>query len=398
MSFDTITDNAAASGGGISNVGGGEVTGTLLATNQGGNCAGSQLTDGGYNLEDDAGVSCGFSSALHDAVGADPLLGPLEGNGGPTETMALSVGSPALGVVPAGVCPSTDQRGLPRPDGRETACDIGAYEYQAPLAVGPATLLPGAVGVPYSASLQALGGTTPYTWSVASGRLPAGLVLSSAGVIGGTPRSARSVTFTVEVLDSSTPTAQAATQSLTFRVYPRPQPAVWVGNGANSDVNAFSVGTSGNRALARLSGSATGPEGIGGLAVDQAGEVYVASSSGEAIDVFAPGASGSVAPTRVLQGPLTGLADPLGVALDSSGRVYVSNAAANSITVYAPGASGDAAPLYTIAGRTPGYQGRGGSRSTVATSGSRTRVRTRWTRTSRRISPCRQARRSTTSP
>jgi hypothetical protein len=367
MSFDTITNNGAASAGGVVNlltvamVNGtnGRVTGTLLAANQGGNCNGSNVTDGGYNLEDDSGANCGFSGTMHDIVGTDPLLGPLASNGGLTQTMALSAGSPALGVVPvaAGVCPSTDQRGLPRPDGSEMACDIGAYEYQAPLAVGTATVAAGAVGVPYSVSLQALGGTAPYTWSVVSGRLPARLSLSSAGVISGTPTSKRSVTFTVKVLDSSTPTAQQASQSLTLRVYPAPLPAVWVGNGANSDVNAFTVGTSGNQALERLSGSATGLEGIGGLVFDPVGELYVASSSGEAIEVFAPGASGNVAPIRVLQGPLTGLADPLGVALDSSGRVYVSNAAANSITVYAPGASGDAAPLYTIAGADTGLSG-----------------------------------------
>jgi hypothetical protein len=366
MSFDTIADNGAASGGGIWSGASGRqgftgtllaATGTLLAANQGGNCVQSGFTDRGYNLEDDAGASCGFSSAVHDIVGEDPLLGPLAGNGGLTQTLALSAGSPALGVVPAGLCPSTDQRGLPRPDGSETACDIGAYEYQAPLSVGITTLVPGAVGVPYSAPLQGLGGTVPYTWSVLSGRLPRGLSLSSAGVISGTPRAARLVTFTVELLDSSTPTAQQATQSLTLRIYPRPQPAVWVGNGANSDVNAFSVGTSGNRALARLSGMTTGLEGIGGLAVDRAGELYVASSSAEAIDVFAPGASGNIAPSRVLQGPDTGIAYPLGVALDSSGRVYVSNYAANSITVYAPGASGDAPPLYTIAGADTGLSG-----------------------------------------
>jgi hypothetical protein len=56
----------------------------------------------------------------------DPFLGPLADNGGPTPTMALLPGSPAIdaGVPVAGV--TTDQRGIPRPQG--TAPDIGAFE------------------------------------------------------------------------------------------------------------------------------------------------------------------------------------------------------------------------------------------------------------------------------
>ncbi|MFO0547766.1 MAG: choice-of-anchor Q domain-containing protein [Polyangiaceae bacterium] len=56
---------------------------------------------------------------------ADPLLGPLADNGGPTATMALMSGSPAIG---AGVdCPPTDQRGVERTNG----CDLGAYQHDA---------------------------------------------------------------------------------------------------------------------------------------------------------------------------------------------------------------------------------------------------------------------------
>jgi hypothetical protein len=60
---------------------------------------------------------------------ADPLLGPLQNNGGPTPTMALGAGSPAIDVVSSG-CLSTDQRGDPRPDNGESVCDIGAFEVQ----------------------------------------------------------------------------------------------------------------------------------------------------------------------------------------------------------------------------------------------------------------------------
>ncbi|MGH2891287.1 MAG: choice-of-anchor Q domain-containing protein, partial [Solirubrobacteraceae bacterium] len=67
---------------------------------------------------------------------ADPMLGLLQDNGGPTETMALLPGSPALDAVPATgtVCKTSDQRGVSRPQG--AACDIGAYEH-APPGVSP---------------------------------------------------------------------------------------------------------------------------------------------------------------------------------------------------------------------------------------------------------------------
>lgn len=69
----------------------------------------------------------------------------------------------------------------------------------------------GTVGVAYSASLAASGGTSPYSWSVASGSLPAGLSLSgSSGVISGTPTTQGTSTFTAQVQDASGSKASAA--------------------------------------------------------------------------------------------------------------------------------------------------------------------------------------------
>jgi glutamine phosphoribosylpyrophosphate amidotransferase len=45
----------------------------------------------------------------------------------------------------------------------------------------------GTIGIAYSQSLSASGGSTPYAWSTVSGTWPAGLTLSSAGVVSGTP-------------------------------------------------------------------------------------------------------------------------------------------------------------------------------------------------------------------
>ncbi len=79
--------------------------------------------------------------------------------------------------------------------------------------------LPGATaGVAYSTALSASGGTTPYTWSIANGSLPAGLTLNaSSGLISGTPTTAGSSSFTARVTDSSNP-VQTVTRSFSITV------------------------------------------------------------------------------------------------------------------------------------------------------------------------------------
>src|SRR5581483_10018875 len=55
------------------------------------------------------------------------------GNGGPTLTFALLPDSPAIDSGDSFVCPLTDQRGIPRPQGG--SCDVGAFELEAKLAL-----------------------------------------------------------------------------------------------------------------------------------------------------------------------------------------------------------------------------------------------------------------------
>jgi uncharacterized protein (TIGR03437 family) len=83
-----------------------------------------------------------------------------------------------------------------------------------PLSITAVPRLPQATtGVAYSQTLTAIGGTPPYTWSVASGALPSGLTLNSFGIIGGTPATAGNYNITISVTDLA-----SATTNLTFNL------------------------------------------------------------------------------------------------------------------------------------------------------------------------------------
>jgi hypothetical protein len=73
----------------------------------------------------------------------------------------------------------------------------------------------GQTGVAYTDTLTATGGTAPYTWSVNAGSLPPGITLTSAGVLAGTPTTAGSYPFTVNVIDQNN---GIATTSITLVV------------------------------------------------------------------------------------------------------------------------------------------------------------------------------------
>ncbi len=139
---------AEGTGGGI-RVGPGSVTleNTIIAGNTAANGLGDTTgaptpgpnVDGavvslGHNLIGNAAEATGFIGA-GDQTGANPMLVALANNGGPTETMALSPGSPAIDAGTAAGA-TTDQRGMPRPvddpgvanTGGSDGTDIGAYE------------------------------------------------------------------------------------------------------------------------------------------------------------------------------------------------------------------------------------------------------------------------------
>jgi hypothetical protein len=132
--FSTVASNTASDVKGTNSSGGGlyaktgfyNLRGTILAgnavnTNFNTNATGS-ITDEGYNISSD-GRSWNQNTSTNNT---DPLLLPLANNGGPTLTMGLKVGSPALNNADCASAPATDQRGYPRPSG--PGCDVGAWE------------------------------------------------------------------------------------------------------------------------------------------------------------------------------------------------------------------------------------------------------------------------------
>ncbi|AHY45609.1 CSLREA domain [Rubrobacter radiotolerans] len=135
----TVNDNEAPEGASLLSTGDG--VGTSLANTilsgpgTGENCAGVGIGSRGGNLSSDG--SCGLR-ASGDRENADPLLGPLGKNGGPTESYVPQAESPAIDGGVNGPCPATDQRDVERPrdgdgDGR-FLCDTGSVETDGPLA------------------------------------------------------------------------------------------------------------------------------------------------------------------------------------------------------------------------------------------------------------------------
>jgi len=130
----TVASNSSAVVGAVHAIGPISVRNTIIANSTGAapsNCSTAPLMiDLGNNLEF-PGTSCGFDLASDRQI--DPLLDTLADNGGPTRTIALIPGSPAIDAGDDVACAATpvsgqDQRGVSRSVGAGPHCDMGAYE------------------------------------------------------------------------------------------------------------------------------------------------------------------------------------------------------------------------------------------------------------------------------
>jgi hypothetical protein len=319
LTSSTLSGNSANGtilgdgGGGIFSYGGLQSRNTIIAGNRAtvtGPDLFGDLGSQGYNLIGNNQEGSGFMAS--DLVGTpfapiNPLLGSLQNNGGPTQTMALMVGSPALNAGDANQLGLADQRGVVRSGG----VNIGAYQASASALVlsAPDTVI---AGTPFSITVQAVdpfqqtavgyqgmvhfvasnGAMADYTFMAADGgqHTYSGLVLQRAqaltvtGSDTGNDSITGSTTFTItpaaadHLLFLQPPTHTAAGQTIT--------PAVLVavvdafGNvitSDNSDTVTLTLGTnpsggtlSGTLSVTVMSGVAT----FSDLAIDLPGVGY----------------------------------------------------------------------------------------------------------------------------
>jgi len=158
-----------------------------------------------------------------------------------SQTITASEASPTTftynvtsGLLPAGLSLDVNSgvmSGTPKAAGSFnftiTATDSGGFTgnqtYTVTVGAGTVGLSPGAGALPgataetpYTQTFTANGGTSPYTYSLTAGALPAGLALSSAGVLSGTPTVGGTFNFTVRATDSSTGTGAPFSTSLSY--------------------------------------------------------------------------------------------------------------------------------------------------------------------------------------
>ncbi len=165
----TVINNSAtvpSGSGGVGEGGGiwgwGTVTNTIVYGNtadNGPDVWNGALASGGHNIVGDAsgGSGVAFVNGTNgDIVGSDPMLNSLADNGGPTQTLSLQAGSPAINAGDDTAAPTTDQRGYPRVG----TSDIGAYEYGSSLVNHPPTFSSTEIDTAYSG--------TQYTYNIST--------------------------------------------------------------------------------------------------------------------------------------------------------------------------------------------------------------------------------------
>lgn len=182
------------------------------------------LLNGGNNLQFPRTKTPDFNNDVNNlitlpdtaVVFADPLLGALSYNGGPTPTHRPGAGSPALNAGNPLTCPVFDQRGLVRSQG--SACDIGAVEGVVQLRVSPAVVgaAEGALtltvtGADFSGASQVVWRGQPLATTLVDGlTLRATLPLNQIGAAGAAQ---------VTVTGSSLPAASVVVVDVLTRTY-----------------------------------------------------------------------------------------------------------------------------------------------------------------------------------
>jgi hypothetical protein len=290
ITSSTIAGNVSATGGGIANLNGGTlaVRNTILAGNSAtsGTDLAGDLGSQGHNLVGNTAGGGGFAAS--DLLNVNPQLGPLQYNGGPTQTMALLPGSPAINAGDNTGAPAYDQRGPGFPRIVNGIIDIGAFEVQnvsptqaSSLAVAgfPSVITAGSAGSFTVTALNADGstdtgyvGTIHFTSSDGQAGLPSDYTFTAgdAGVhtFSATLESAGTQSITASDTNTGGATGGATGISVTpaaastFRVSAYP-PAIVAGEAVSFTVTAL--------------------DPFGNIATGYGGTVRFTSSDGQAV-------------------------------------------------------------------------------------------------------------------
>src|ERR1019366_1324215 len=173
------------------------------------------------------------------------------------------------------------------------------------LAITTTSLPSGQVGIAYSTTLAATGGTSPYSWSLTGGTLPAGLTLNAAtGAISGIPTATATATaLTFMVTDSSSP-AQSKSVNLTLTIVPFAISVSLSPKGAGLAItqNLSVTPTTNDSAGVNLSASGSSCSGTGCGTFSQASTV-----SGVPVTYTAPATGGiyTISATSITDGSTT---------------------------------------------------------------------------------------------
>ncbi|MFQ5776656.1 MAG: putative Ig domain-containing protein [Terriglobia bacterium] len=172
----------------------------------------------------DGVVSLPFNATLEAAGGTGARTWSISGGSLPaglnlnSSTGEIS-GTPSVAVISSFTVQVQDSGSPP-----QTATKNLSIRISDPLTTSTASLPPGNVGKPYSASLEAAGGLPPFTWRVTAGTIPNRLTLDTGrGEITGTPDTEESQNFVVQVSDSAIP-QQSDFRVLSIAIRPPPAP------------------------------------------------------------------------------------------------------------------------------------------------------------------------------
>jgi hypothetical protein len=164
-------------------------------------------------------VGTTFTASDVTVVNGAVTSGSLSGSGAGPYTFAVTPGGTGTVTVSLAAGVANDANNTPN-----TASNTVSVQFQAPtIVVGPASLPNGTQNVAYSQTLSASGGSGTYTFTVTPNALPAGLTLTSAGVLAGTPTTNGTFNFTVTATDNSAapgPFSGSRSYSLTISTQP----------------------------------------------------------------------------------------------------------------------------------------------------------------------------------